>query len=123
MFYLTIASTSGCANLCFKYASHCNPHIAQVRYFLRRVRLQILTHVFHSLQGSDSGIPHHPVFSRKEAEEWCKSKNAVVLLKLTGSSSILSGSSHQTSQIIDQPPRRGAGAFADQTTVSSHVVL
>lgn len=33
-----------------------------------------MTRTLRSLQGSESGIPHQPVFSRKEAEEWRKSR-------------------------------------------------
>lgn len=38
-----------------------------------------VTRTLRSLQGSESGIPHQPVFSRKEAEEWRKSQCPIYL--------------------------------------------
>jgi hypothetical protein len=39
------------------------------------VYVSTLSHFTSSLRDSDSGIPHHPVFSRKEAEEWRECHN------------------------------------------------
>ena len=45
---------------------------AQIRSTPGRVRFDFFSHIVSALQDSDIGIPHHPVCSRKEAEEWRK---------------------------------------------------
>lgn len=62
-----------------QHARYGYAYFAQVCSTLKRVGFDISHPLFPSLQvqTSDSGI-QHPVFSRKEAEEWCTSQHLAI---------------------------------------------